>query len=62
MTAASHPQFATLNTWIAAHKTELCRVLEPRRHILFGEWLRARHSVFYNRLPDYFLAFDIYDL
>lgn len=31
------------------------------RYILFGEWCYARHSVFYNRLPDWFLGFDIFD-
>lgn len=31
------------------------------RYILFGEWCYAQHSVFYNELPDWFLAFDIYD-
>lgn len=31
------------------------------RYILFGEWCYAKHSVGYNRLPDYFLGFDILD-
>ena len=31
------------------------------RFILFGEWLYARHSVHYRRLPHYFFEFDIYD-
>jgi len=31
------------------------------RYILFGEWCYAQHSVFYDRLPDWFLGFDIYD-
>ena len=31
------------------------------RYILFGEWCYARHTVFYDRLPDWFLGFDIYD-
>ncbi len=31
------------------------------RYILFGEWCYARHSVFYDRLPDWFLGFDIFD-
>lgn len=31
------------------------------RYILFGEWCYARHSVNYDRLPDWFLGFDIYD-
>ena len=29
--------------------------------MLFGEWCYARHSIFYDRLPDWFLGFDIYD-
>ncbi|MBS3975051.1 MAG: RNA ligase family protein, partial [Actinobacteria bacterium] len=29
--------------------------------ILFGEWCYAQHSVFYDRLPDWFLGFDVYD-
>jgi hypothetical protein len=31
------------------------------RFILFGEWLYARHSLHYHRLPHYFFEFDIYD-
>ena len=59
--SATHAQFSNLDQWIDAHKAELCRILEPERHILFGEWMRAQHSVFYDKLPDLFLAFDIYD-
>lgn len=29
--------------------------------MLFGEWCYALHSVRYTRLPDWFLAFDVYD-
>ena len=29
--------------------------------ILFGEWLYAKHSIDYNNLPDYFMAFDLYN-
>jgi hypothetical protein len=29
--------------------------------VLYGEWLYARHSVAYDRLPDSFVLFDIYD-
>jgi ATP-dependent RNA circularization protein (DNA/RNA ligase family) len=45
--------------------------LEPRidiffenltdRFILFGEWCYAQHSVSYDRLPDWFLGYDIFD-
>lgn len=32
------------------------------RYILYGEWLYAKHTVFYDYLPHYFLEFDILDL
>lgn len=34
---------------------------EPERHILFGEWLYAKHSIHYTQLPSYFIAFDLFD-
>lgn len=33
----------------------------PERYILFGEWVTATHSIPYTRLPDRFIAFDLYD-
>ena len=33
----------------------------PRACILYGEWLYAKHSVHYLKLPHYFFEFDIYD-
>ena len=35
--------------------------LFAQRYILFGEWLVATHSIPYTRLPDWFMAFDLYD-
>ena len=59
----THRQFGTLDSWLSEHSEGLFQVLgsEPGRHVLFGEWLYATHSIEYTRLPDYFLAFDIYD-
>jgi len=54
-------QFKHLNTWIRAHQDELFDLLYPHC-ILFGEWCYAVHSIYYDQLPDWFLAFDIYDL
>ena len=31
------------------------------RYVLYGEWLFAKHTVFYDRLPHYFMEFDILD-
>lgn len=61
ITAASAGQFRALDAWLAEHRFELFDLLRPERDILFGEWLYARHSVAYNRIPGYFIAFDLFD-
>ncbi|MFN0119347.1 MAG: RNA ligase family protein [Blastocatellia bacterium] len=53
-------QWKKLGEWLTPHTDMLFEHLSDR-YILFGEWCYARHSIFYNRLPDWFLAFDIYD-
>lgn len=55
-----HPQFRPLWTWLGAREAELAAAL-GRDRILFGEWCYAVHSVVYDRLPDWFLGFDVYD-
>lgn len=59
--AESHPQFRPLAGWLEEHSWALCQLLLPEVEVLFGEWLCARHSVSYTRLPGYFMAFDIYN-
>ncbi len=57
-------QFARLSEWLLLHGDGLCAVLarHSKAHlILFGEWCAARHSLAYDRLPDWFLMFDVYD-
>jgi len=56
----AHPQFQPLWGWIAEKTSALMGLLKPSR-ILFGEWCFAVHSVPYDRLPDWFLAFDVFD-
>ena len=56
----SHSQFEKLGKWINDHNEALFEVLD-KDTILFGEWLYAKHSIGYNNLPDYFLAFDLYN-
>lgn len=46
--------------WANSHKEELFQLL-GHRYILYGEWLYAKHSVYYDELPHYFLEFDIFD-
>ncbi|MCY1705408.1 RNA ligase family protein [Pannonibacter sp. SL95] len=53
-------QFTTLHQWLTQHETHIKDHLDPQL-ILFGEWCAAKHSVSYERLPDWFLLFDVYD-
>jgi hypothetical protein len=53
--------FALFKTWAAAHQDALRGVLGSR-YIVYGEWLYAKHTVFYDRLPHYFLEFDVLDV
>jgi RNA ligase len=57
---ASPPQFKPLFRWLAVRRGPLASALFPDL-MLFGEWCYAVHSVRYTRLPDWFLAFDVYD-
>jgi ATP-dependent RNA circularization protein (DNA/RNA ligase family) len=53
-------QFARLSSWLPTHESALAEAL-GNHLILFGEWCTARHSTDYSTLPDWFLAFDVYD-
>lgn len=53
-------QWKKLSHWLAIRTDALFEELTDR-YILFGEWCFAQHSVVYNRVPDWFLGFDIYD-
>jgi ATP-dependent RNA circularization protein (DNA/RNA ligase family) len=56
----SSGQWKKLAEWLAPRTDALFEQLTDR-YILFGEWCYAQHSVVYDRLPDWFLGFDIYD-
>ncbi len=49
-----------LKQWANMHMSELFDVLGTR-YIMYGEWMYAKHTVFYDALPDYFMEFDIFD-
>ena len=52
--------FALFKTWASTHAAPLCERL-GMRYVMFGEWLLAKHTIFYDTLPHYFLEFDVYD-
>jgi hypothetical protein len=54
-------QFDLLKTWANMHTQAFWEIL-GERYVMYGEWLYAKHTVFYNALRHYFLEFDILDL
>jgi RNA ligase len=60
ITEGMHPQYDLFKQWGAVKRPVLEDLLADR-FILFGEWVYARHSVLYRRLPHYFFEFDMYD-
>ena len=52
--------FNLMKQWANVHKDAFYEVLGTR-YIMYGEWMYAKHSVFYDRLSHYFLEFDILD-
>jgi ATP-dependent RNA circularization protein (DNA/RNA ligase family) len=53
-------QWKRLAGWLTPRTENLFDIISDR-YILFGEWCYAQHSVKYDRLPDWFLGFDLYD-
>lgn len=52
--------FHLFKRWAAAHASAFRDVLGSR-YVLYGEWLYAKHTIFYDRLPHYFHEFDVLD-
>lgn len=52
--------FALLKQWASARQDEFFDVLGTR-YVMYGEWLFAKHTYFYDALPHYFMEFDILD-
>lgn len=53
-------QFDLFKLWAGCFEERL-RFLLGDRYVMYGEWLYAKHTVFYDRLPHYFMEFDIFD-
>lgn len=57
---ARERHFDRFKQWAAIHGAELARLLDGGV-VLYGEWLLAKHTIFYDALPQHFLEFDIRD-
>jgi hypothetical protein len=53
-------QFELLKQWSSTKQTELRDVLGVR-YVMYAEWLYAKHTIFYDALPHYFMEFDVFD-
>ena len=53
-------QFDLLKQWAGAMAERLLERLDDR-FVMYGEWMYAKHSVFYDALPHYFMEFDVLD-
>lgn len=51
-------QFALLKQWAAAQE-EALYVLLGEELIMYGEWMFAKHTCYYDALPHYFMEFDM---
>ena len=53
-------QFDLFKLWAGCYEEQLGQLL-GERYVMYGEWLYAKHTVFYDKLPHYFMEFDIFD-
>lgn len=53
--------FAPFKAWAAALRQQLWERIGTR-YVVYGEWLHAKHTIFYDDLPAWFLEFDVLDL
>lgn len=49
-----------LKQWAVVQQNKLYEVLGGR-YIMYGEWMYAKHSIYYDMLPHYFMEFDVLD-
>ena len=52
--------FNLLKQWAACHQEAFYCALGSR-YVMYGEWLYAKHTYFYDALPHYFMEFDVLD-
>jgi len=52
--------FDLFKQWAAVHQDALRSAIGDR-YVMYGEWMYAKHTLFYDLLPHYFLEFDLLD-
>jgi ATP-dependent RNA circularization protein (DNA/RNA ligase family) len=59
MGQGEHEQFGFFYNWAYRQNYEKLTKL-PMHYLVYGELVYATHTIYYDRLPDFFLAFDIF--
>jgi hypothetical protein len=54
-----HEQYNHFKSWIFNNIEKILKI--PNGYIVYGEWLSVQHTVYYDLLPEFFLAFDVID-
>ena len=49
-----------MKQWAMAHRDVFYSLLGTK-YVMYGEWMYAKHTVYYDALPHYFLEFDVMD-
>jgi hypothetical protein len=60
LTVREKPQYNVFRNWVRERRDQLWEILSTR-WVMFGEFLWQTHAIFYDRLPDLFVAFDLFD-
>lgn len=58
---AAKKQFASIWTWFYKNKDRFEALEKFGPLVIYGEWMVAAHGIHYTQLPDWFVAYDIYD-
>jgi hypothetical protein len=52
--------FDLFKQWAQTHRARFLERL-GERYVMYGEWLYAKHTVYYDALPHWFMEFDVLD-
>lgn len=54
-------QFRSAWNWLHKNHKDLKKVIKRHGELtIYGEWMYFQHSINYDRLPDWFIAYDVY--
>lgn len=57
-----HPQWDAAKNWFNQNYWGIMQFLSTHPgYTVFGEWMYAKHSIYYDKLPSYFMVYDIFD-